>query len=242
MIYRVFILICLYLVNFLYSSETNALIKDFSNLSFPKLDPGIYVINMFYEIYSDGTLKEKSKGLSFISSSNLNAKLVYIEGKKSDFAYLALKDIGYYMLSSKSSNPIKVSPSYKVKGLSSLQDIIGLNFEEDFSLLKREGNCIEFKSNKASLYPFVDLVKLASDQFVTIHKDRNSNALKEVFYQGRSINGVNTFAYIEVKEKNFENYQTKIFTSNFLKTNLNNSILSLKGFNRVFDFAKSYLK
>ena len=129
--------------------------------------------------------------------------------KKSDFAYLALKDIGYYMLSSKSSNPIKVSPSYKVKGVSSLQDVIGLNFQEDFSLLKQEENCIEFKSNKTSLYPFVDLVRLASDQFVTIHKDRNSIALKEVFYQGGNINGVNTFAYIEVKEKNFEELSNK---------------------------------
>ena len=77
MIFRVFVIVCLCLANFLYSSGTNALIKDFSSLSFPKLDSGIYVINMFYEIYSDGTLKEKSKGLSFINSSNLNARLVY---------------------------------------------------------------------------------------------------------------------------------------------------------------------
>ncbi|UGQ16584.1 MULTISPECIES: hypothetical protein [unclassified Borrelia] len=242
MIFRAFILVCLCLTKLLHSGEASVLLKEFSRLSFPELDSGIYVINVFYEVYSEGVLTEKSKGLSFINANNLNARLVYIEGKKSDFAYLALKDIGYYMLSSKSSNPIKVSPSYKVKGISSLQDVIGLDFQEDFSLLRSEENCLKFKSNKTSLYPFVDLVKLASDQFVTIHKDRNSNTLKEVFYQEGSINGVNTFGYIEVKEKNFENYQTKIYTSNFLKTNLNNSILSLKGFNRVFDFAKSYLK
>nr|WKT13911.1 hypothetical protein LKV13_04680 [Borrelia sp. BU AG58] len=236
------IAMCFCFARFLYSNELNPLIKKFSSLSFPELDSGIYVINMFYEVYKEGTLKEKSKGLSFINSSDLNSRLVYIEGKKSDSAYLALRDIGYYMLSSKSSNPIKVSPSYRVKGASSLQDVIGLNFKEDFSLLKQEENCLELSSNKKSLYPFVDLVRLEPDKFLTVHKDRNSRVLKEVIFKRGSINRVSTFAYIEVSDKIFENYQTKIYTSNFLETNLNNSIFNMKGFNRVFDFAKGYLK
>ncbi|WP_418905006.1 hypothetical protein [Borreliella lusitaniae] len=237
------IIICLCVSNFLYSNESNSLVKDFTRLAFPNIEPGVYVVNLIYEIYLDGVLKEKSKGFSIINSNNSNSCLVYAEGKKSDIAFLVIRDTGYFMLSSKSSNPIKVSPSYKVKGISSLQDIIGLRFEEDFSFLeKRNKNLLRFKSKKTSLYPFVDLIRNDSNKFSTLHKDRNSHVLREVFYNKGFISGVNTFSNIEVVDRIFENHRTIVYTKNISKTNLNNSIFTMKGFLRVFDIAKNYLK
>ncbi|AJY73098.1 MULTISPECIES: hypothetical protein [Borreliella] len=237
------VIICFYVSSFLYSNESNSLVKDFSRLAFPNIEPGVYVVNLVYEIYLDGVLKEKSKGFSIINSNNSNSCLVYTEGKKSDIAFLVIRDTGYFMLSSKSSNPIKVSPSYKVKGISSLQDIIGLRFEEDFSLLeKRNKNLLKFQSKKSSLYPFVDLIRYDSNKFSTLHKDRNSHILREVLYNKGFISGINAFSSIEVVDRIFENHRTIVYTKNFAKTNLNNSIFTMKGFLRVFDIAKNYLK
>ncbi|WP_445436408.1 hypothetical protein [Candidatus Borreliella tachyglossi] len=232
-----------FLANFLHSNETNEmhpLLRDYSRLAFYEIMPGIYVINLVYEIYSEGKLQEETKGFKVINSRDYNASLLYMEGKKSNLAFLADSNVGYFMLSNKSSKPIKVSPSYQVKGISSLQDIIGLRFDADFSLLKVEESRLSFKSNKNSLYPLVDLVKVTSGNgFITLHKDRNARVLKEVFYRPGIVSDIKVFSQIEVTDKIFENNLVKIYIKNVLKTNLNNSIFTLKGFPRVFDFAKS---
>lgn len=48
------------------------------------------------------------------------------------------------MLGRQAKIPMKVSASYKVKGASEPKDILGLNFNTDFVLLKSEDNRLEF--------------------------------------------------------------------------------------------------
>ncbi|WP_373592333.1 hypothetical protein [Borreliella garinii] len=58
-------------------------------------------------------------------------------GSKTDFVFLSIRNKGHFMLGKqKTKISIKISASYKVKGASELKDILVLNFNTYFILLK----------------------------------------------------------------------------------------------------------
>ncbi|QMU99814.1 hypothetical protein F0310_05195 (plasmid) [Borrelia sp. A-FGy1] len=227
-------------LNLLYSENGKNLIKEFESLYYPKLESGIYAFKMNFEINLKDNLEE-SVGLRVVNIDNKDTRLIYMSGSKTDFAFLSIRNKGHFMLGRQAKIPIKVSASYKVKGSSELKDILGLNFNADFVLLKSEGNKFEFQSKEKSIYPFVDLLKINKDDFKTLHKDKELRVLKEVIYKKGNIKGIDTFVYFEIEDKAFNDSSTKIYVKDIISTNLNNSIFSLKGFNRIFDLYSRYI-
>ncbi|AHH13253.1 Hypothetical protein BHO_0900054 (plasmid) [Borrelia hermsii YBT] len=228
------------ILNLLYAGNEKSLIKEFENLYYPKLERGIYAFKMNFKIHLKDSLEE-SIGLRIVSTDNKDARLIYMSGTNTDFAFLSIRNKGHFMLGRRAKIPIKVSTSYKVKGASELKDILGLNFDTDFILLKSGDNRLEFESREKSIYPFVDLLKINRNEFKTLHKDKELKILKEVSYKKGNIKGIDAFVYFEIEDKAFKDSNTKIYVEDIIGTSLNNSIFSLKGFNRIFDIYSNYV-
>ncbi|UUX90917.1 hypothetical protein [Borreliella burgdorferi] len=241
MMLKIFVIVFNFCVlNLLNAGDGKSLIKEFENLYYPQLKNGIYAFKMNFKINVKNNLEE-SVGLRIINVDNKDVRLIYMSGSKTDFAFLSIRNKGHFMLGRQAKIPIKVSSSYKVKGASELKDILGLNFNTDFVLLKSEDNRVEFQSKEKSIYPFVDLLKINKNDFKTLHKDKKLKILKEVIYRKGNIKGIDTFVYFEIEDKAFNDSSTKIYVENIISTNLNNSIFSLKGFNRIFDLYSRYI-
>ncbi|AHH09030.1 hypothetical protein baBA2_000880 (plasmid) [Borrelia anserina] len=228
------------ILNLLYAGNEKSLIKEFENLYYPELERGIYAFRMNFKINLKNSLEE-SVGLRIISTDNKDARLIYMSGANTDFAFLSVRNKGHFMLGRRAKIPIKVSTSYKVRGASELKDILGLNFNADFVLLRSGDNRLEFESKEKSIYPFVDLLKIDKNDFKTLHKDKELKVLKEVIYRKGNIKGTDAFVYFEIEDKAFKDAITKIYVEDIISTNLNNSIFSLKGFNRIFDVYSNYV-
>ena len=194
---------------FLAANEEPLFFKKFVTVNNAFIGKSLFAEQILATYDSNQNKTEYVKAISFFSGES---QLTYF-----DKSYFLGTNVGYWIMNNRMKTPLKVSGNYQVQQIE-IQDILRIDFEKDYSIKKIENNCVYLnRTNKKTIYPFLEVKKISDTQYEIIFKDKNNKDIKKAVYKNGNVSGFNCFYEIEIYNLIFNKNTYFKYTTNLVK-------------------------
>ena len=168
--------------------------------------------NIFTAITKDRTVDLEAK--VFIKKGS-QASYIVQNGRPTIFLTTKL---GSWVIRENVPTPLKVSGGYTVFGIMSVDDVLGIDFADDYNIISQEKNKIILQSkNKRATYNFIELCKISATVFASILMDKNKKPIKSGYYELGTVDNIKTIVKATFKDLIFDNQRSSSFVVKSVK-------------------------
>lgn len=179
-------------------------IDDFMAYSYSAVSDG----NTTHKLFIESWEGKKRQDIQMLVSET--AKAIFLENNIQKIVFLYHKNGNAWMMSNKTTRPLKVTLRQNVTSNLNVEDIAGVDIRTHYMLEETISDTeLLLKSiNRRTAYPYVGLQKKSDTQYSIIYYDKNKKPLKQIIYSLVRIKNKTFWGEMEARDLVFHDIQT----------------------------------